>query len=89
MSRHREESFGKAGGSLRYHSLITAAAGVCGAERWGKQPSITQNTISREQGWKANGCFHREGNLLNGSIMEDGITCDCYPSQAQYDGQGV
>ncbi|TNN88535.1 hypothetical protein EYF80_001318 [Liparis tanakae] len=44
----------------------------------GKRLSITQNTISRVHGSGANGCFHREGNLVNGkvdgSITRDGIT---------------
>lgn len=55
---------GTAGGLLGYHSLIAALARD--AEWLRKWLSITQNTISRVQGWGANGCFHREGNLVNG-----------------------
>ena len=90
-SWRRGDSFGTAGGLLGYHSLITAIAQD--AEWPRKWLSITRNTISGVQGWGANGCFHGEGNLANGkvdgSITRDGIMCDCYPSQARYDGQGL
>ena len=75
MSQHNRDSFGTACGHFTY-KLKTEMAG--------KKLSITQNTISSAQGWGANGCFHRESNLVNGkverSIMGDGITYHCYPS---------